>query len=196
MVKRDARRLILIPLILFCGSAAYGRDLPQGFGKVRWGMGPAEVMKAYNLALVPPASPEGTGPWAVIGPGPDEVTASGAALGDNQLRSVSFGFHPEKGLGAVHVRFSDALRALSFPDALKKIEQQYGPPDRIESGSKAIWEDGRTHLEFTYHRVSQTKPTPKDHFALVVWDRSIADFSEEEHEEGFHPPPEQPPAAD
>ena len=180
MIKPGA---VLLGLALFLpGAARAGQGaLPNGYGKATWGMSRAELLSAYRIVLAPPPEANGEGVWAVEGPSPGELTVSGAAIGEEEVRSVSFGFHPRWGLTIVHVRLKQAQPSQSLESWLRKEAARYGPPTAQEPGSKAAWENGTTHLELTFHRVSPLHPSPSDHLALVLW--SVALRSKIEAEE-------------
>lgn len=160
---------------LLSDFAAGANSLPGGFGKARWGMTQQELMAAYQIKLLPPKRLDDTGPWAIQGPAPGELTVSGAALGESDIRTVSLGFHPEWGLTIIHIRFRDANKPGEVETLLPKWTGAYGKPKELLPGPKVIWEDGVTHIEMTYHTVSPRHPTPSDHVALVLWNIPLMD---------------------
>ena len=167
------KKIIWGGLFLFLFQAvpapAEGPSLPPGFGKATWGMTSQELFSVYKIALAPPKGGAAEGPWAVEGPAPGELTVSGAALGEKEVRSISFGFHPQWGLSIIHIRFKE-MEAASVPETLlPKWTARYGAPKERAPGPKMIWEDGLTHIELTVHRISPRHPTPSDHLALVLW---------------------------
>jgi len=149
--------------------------LPTGFGKAVWGMTESELLSLYQIGLNPPKSANDDGVWAVEGPAPGELTVSGTALGETEIRSVSFGFHPKWGLSIIHIRFKEAKKKGELERLLPKWAGQYGPPKEQLPGPKVIWEDGVTHIELTYHIVSPIHPTPSDHLAMVLWSIPLMD---------------------
>ncbi|MBI3805717.1 MAG: hypothetical protein HY282_18350 [Nitrospirae bacterium] len=149
--------------------------LPTGFGKARWGMTEQELLAAYDIQLSPPKRMDDTGPWAIEGPAPGELTVSGTAFGEPNVRSISLGFHPEWGLTIIHVRFRDANKPGEIETLLPKWTGSYGKPKEQLPGPKVIWEDNVTHIEMTYHTVSPRHPTPSDHVALVLWNIPLMD---------------------
>jgi hypothetical protein len=173
---------IIVPSILFLGHAAQASvSLPHGFGKARWEMTPPEFLKAYQLALTLPKSARPEGIWAVEGPSPGEITVSGAGLGDEAIRSASFGFHPTHGLAIIHVRFKERPSALPLEKVLPAWTDRYGPPKERQP-DKFVWEDGGTHIELTFHLVSESHPSPSDHLAIVLWSIPIREKIDAEQE--------------
>ncbi|MFY9268198.1 MAG: hypothetical protein WAO55_00445 [Candidatus Manganitrophaceae bacterium] len=165
--------VLFFSLFLFLGvEVAAGLStisLPAGFGKARWEMTQPELVTAYRIQLTPPKRADDTGPWAVQGPAPGELTVSGTMIGEPDIRSVSFGFHPKWGLVIIHIRFRDANKPGELESLLTKWAGSYGKPKEQLSGPTVIWEDEKTHIEMTYHTVSPRHPTPSDHMALVLW---------------------------
>ncbi|MFQ5580730.1 MAG: hypothetical protein ACE5FZ_08960 [Nitrospiria bacterium] len=128
-----------------------------------------EVIKAYQVKLLPPKSADPGGIWAIRGPAPGELTVSGEALGEPDIRSVSFGIHEKWGLVIAHVRFKNANDPSHVEKLLPKWTAEFGVPKEKRPGPKIIWEDSETHIELTYHTVSLRHPTPSDHLAIVSW---------------------------
>jgi len=166
-MKKRVQWMVMIVLLL-AGVEAEGA-LPSGFGKATWGMTQPEFMSIYQVQLSPPKHMNDTGPWAVQGPAPGELTVSGGALGEPDIRSVSLGFHPKFGLTIIHVRFRDTNNPGELEALLPKWAGGYGKPKEQRPGPTVIWEDEKTHIELTYHTVSPRHPTPSDHMALVLW---------------------------
>jgi hypothetical protein len=178
VVKRAIR--IIVPSILLVAQAAQGSvSLPPGFGKARWEMTPAQFLKAYQLALTLPKSARPEGVWAVEGPSPGEITVSGEGLGDEEIRSASFGFHPTWGLAIIHVRFKESPSGLPLEKLLPEWTDRYGPP-KEKQPDKFVWENGVTHIELTFHLVSERHPSPSDHLAMVFWSIPIREKIEAE----------------
>jgi len=167
-MKAGVFLLGLVFLIPLSGHAGEGA-LPNGYGKATWGMSRSEFLSAYHIVMAPPRTAGGEGAWAVEGPAPGELTVSGAAIGEEEVRSVSFGFHLKWGLTIVHVRLKEAQSSQSFEALLPREVARYGPPMSQLPGPRVIWENGITHIELTIHRVSPLHPTPSDHLALVLW---------------------------
>jgi hypothetical protein len=168
--------LVLLLLFLFPSPGhPEGRSLPNGFGKATWGMTQEQLLSVYQIALAPPESGSGEGIWAVEGPAPGELTVSGAALGEAEIRSVSYGFHPKWGLAIIHIRLKGPDSPAAFEAVLPKWTARYGSPKERLEGPKAVWEDGETHIELTVHRVSPIHPAPTDHLAVVLWSIPLMD---------------------
>ncbi len=144
-------------------------SLLKGFGKVTWGMSLEEVIAAYQVVLKMPKRADPGGIWAFEGPADGELTVSGEALGEADIRSVSFGIHPKYGLSIAHIRFKDANDPNYVEKLLPKWTARLGPPKEQLPGPKVIWRAGDTHIELTYHTVSPRHPTPSDHLAIVNW---------------------------
>ncbi len=161
--------------------------LPSGFGKATWGMTQQEFMSVHKVQLAPPKQMNDAGPWAVQGPAPGELTVSGGALGEPDIRSVSLGFHPELGLTIIHVRFRDTNHPGELEKLLPKWGGPYGKPKEQRPGPTIIWEDEKTHIELTYHTVSPRHPTPSDHLALVLWSIPLMEKIEASEEEAHIP---------
>jgi len=143
--------------------------LSPGFGKARWGMTEQEIIEAYGIVLALPKSADPGGVWAFTGPAPGELTVSGEALGEPEVRSVSFGIHPKWGLALAHVRFKDTNNPNYVEKLLPKWIARFGRPKAKKPGPKIIWEDESSHVELTYHTVSPRHPSPTDHLAIVLW---------------------------
>lgn len=154
---------------LSAGARAEGESLPTGFGKATWGMTKQEIFSSYQIVLASPKSEEAEGVWAVEGPAPGELTVSGEAIGEKEVRSVSFGIHPTLGLSLIHVRFKDTNSPTSLQTLIPKWTARYGPPKEKLPGPRVVWEDPVTHIELTYHTVSPRHPTSSDHLAIVLW---------------------------
>jgi len=161
--------LLGLSLVLSMTPRSEGATLPTGFGKTSWGMTMEDIIASYQIAMLPPTSTDAAGIWAVEGPAPGELTVSGEALGEVEVRSVSFGVHPEWGLAIAHVRFKDTNNPSHVERLLPKWTAKFGPPKERRPGPKIIWEDAETHIELTYHTVSLRHPTPSDHLAIVYW---------------------------
>ncbi len=162
--------------------------LPDGFGKTTWGMSFEEVISVYQVKLLPPKSADPGGIWAIRGPAPGELTVSGEALGEPEVRSVSFGIHQKWGLVIVHVRFKNTNDPSHVEKLLPKWTAEYGPPKEKRPGPKVIWEDTETHVELTYHTVSLRHPTPSDHLAIVLWNIPMMDKLDAQETGGRHTP--------
>lgn len=162
-------------LVLSHSAPSEGVTLPGGFGKTVWGMSWEEVITTYQVKLVPPKSADPGGIWAIQGPAPGELTVSGEALGEPEVRSVSFGIHPKWGLVIAHVRFKNTNDPSHVEKLLPKWTAEYGAPKEKRPGPKVIWEDDETHIELTYHTVSLRHPTPSDHLAIVLWSIPLMD---------------------
>lgn len=147
------------------GAAA----LPTGFGKAAWGMTKEEIISSYQIVIAPPKSEAAEGIWAVEGPAPGELTVSGEAIGEKEVRSVSFGVHPKHGLSLIHIRFKDTNSPTHLQTLIPKWTSRYGPPTEQLPGPRVVWEDPTTHIELSYHTVSPRHPTSSDHLAIVLW---------------------------
>jgi hypothetical protein len=167
--------VLLLPLLFPSPGHSAGAPLPNGFGKATWGMTETQFLSAYRIVLAPPESGSGEGVWAVEGPAPGELTVSGAALGEGEIRSVSFGFHPKWGLAIIHIRLKGPDSPEAFDAVLPKWTARYGSPKERLDGPKAVWEDGATHIELTIHRVEPLHPAPTDHLAVVLWSIPLMD---------------------
>lgn len=157
--------------------------LSSGFGKATWGMTEKEIIAVYQIVLEPPKSADPGGVWAFVGPAPGELTVSGEALEESEIRSVSFGIHPKWGLAIVHVRFKDTNDPNYVEKLLPKWTSRFGPPKARKPGPKIIWEDEQTHVELTYHTVSPRHPSPTDHLAIVLWSIPLMEKIEAEETE-------------
>jgi len=164
-------------------GAAGAASLAEGFGKARWGMSEEDVLSNYGITLKPPERSDPGGVWAVSGPAEGELTVSGEALGEPEVRSVSFGIHPRWGLAIIHVRFNDTNDPGALDILLPKWTARFGPPKERKPGPKVIWEDAESHVELTYHTVSPRHPTPSDHLAIVLWSIPLMDKIEAEERE-------------
>lgn len=167
-------------------EAAAGSALPNGFGKAAWGMTEEQIVSSYKLVMAAPKSEEAEGVWAVEGPAPGELTVSGEALGEKEVRSVSFGVHPRWGLSLIHIRFKDTNSPTHLQTLIPKWTTRYGPPTQQLPGPRIVWEDPVTHIELTYHTVSPRHPTSSDHLAIVLW--SIPLMAKIEGESEAHVP--------
>jgi hypothetical protein len=157
-------------LILSAGSGrAEAVSLPAGFGKAAWGMTKQEIISSYQIVMVPPKSEAAEGIWAVEGPAPGELTVSGEAIGEKDVRSVSFGIHPALGLSLIHIRFKDTNSPSHLQTLIPQWTARYGPPKEKLPGPRVVWEDPTTHIELSYHTVSPRHPTSSDHLAIVLW---------------------------
>lgn len=157
---------------LFFLNPAAAKEAPSlkaGFGKVSWGMNMAEVIAAYEIVMQMPKNRDPGGIWAYEGPSDGELTVSGEALGEVDIRSVSFGIHEKYGLSIVHIRFKDANDPDYVEKLLPKWTARLGKPKAQLRGPKVIWEVGETYIELTYHKVSPKHPSPSDHLAIVNW---------------------------
>lgn len=190
------RRIILegIFSILIFGfflGAAEAKDAPslkEGFGKVTWGMSLEEVLSAYQIVMQLPQRRDPGGVWAFEGPSDNELTVSGEALGEADIRSVSFGIHPKYGLSITHIRFKDANDPKFVDRLLPKWTARLGKPKAQLRGPKVIWEIGETYIELTYHTVSRKHPSPSDHLAIVSWHMpSLEKIQSERSETPFMP---------
>ncbi len=161
--------MIALYILGLQAGAAEAASLAEGFGKARWGMSEEEVLSVYGVVLAQPKRADPSGVWAVSGPAEGELTVSGEALGEPEVRSVSFGIHPKWGLAIIHVRFNDTNDPGYVEKQLPKWEARFGPPNERKPGPKIIWEDAASHVELTYHTVSPRHPTPSDHLAIVLW---------------------------
>jgi len=170
-MKKRIRIVCAILSVVFVLSAggAGAEGLPSGFGKATWGMTKQEIIASYRIVLVPPKSEEAEGVWAVEGPAPGELTVSGEAIGEKEVRSVSFGVHPMLGLSLIHIRFKDTNSPTFLQTLIPKWTARYGPPKEKLPGPRVVWEDVATHIELTYHTVSPRHPTSSDHMAIVLW---------------------------
>lgn len=181
------KRIVLIILFVFFSlSPAVAKEAPSlktGFGKVTWGMSLEEVVGAYNIVMKMPERRDPGGIWAFEGPSDGELTVSGEALGEADIRSVSFGIHPEYGLAIVHTRFRDANDPKFVDKLLPKWTARLGKPKAQLRGPKVIWEIGETYIELTYHTVSRKHPSPSDHLAIVNWDMPRLDKIQNENSE-------------
>jgi len=165
----------LLLLFFFPFSAVQAASLSPGFGKTRWGMTEQEIVAAYNIVLAPPKSADPGGVWAFVGPAPGELTVSGEALEEPEVRSVSFGIHRKWGLAITHVRFKNTNDPKFVEKLLPKWITHFGTPKAKKPGPKIIWEDSETHVELTYHTVSPRHPSPTDHLAIVLWSIPLMD---------------------
>jgi hypothetical protein len=175
---------IFVMLLIFSGGGGVvqGASLPKGFGKAAWGMTEQEIVASYKLAMVPPKGEDAEGIWAVEGPAPGELTVSGEALGEKEVRSVSFGIHPKLGLSLIHIRFKDTNSPTHLQTLIPKWTARYGPPTQQLPGPRIVWEDPITHVELTYHTVSPRHPTSSDHLAIVLWSIPLMERIEGEGE--------------
>ncbi len=162
---------IVTSFLFFLGAAAAAENtsLINGFGKTSWGMTQEEIISIYQIVLAPPRSADPGGVWAFVGPAPGELTVSGEALGDQEIRSVSFGIHPKLGLAIAHIRFRDTNDPEFVEKLLPKWMGRLGEPKARFPGPKVVWEKESTHIELTYHTVSPRHPSPTDHLAIVLW---------------------------
>ncbi|MFQ5596450.1 MAG: hypothetical protein ACE5GK_00210 [Nitrospiria bacterium] len=178
------RQAILIStlffLILARAAAADRETLAEGFGKSKWGMTLDEIVSVYQIELNQPKSADAEGTWAVLGPAPGELTVSGEALGEAEVRSVSFGIHSKFGLAIIHVRFKDTNDPKYVEKQLPLWEARFGTPKERRPGPKIVWEDAESHVELTYHTVSPRHPTPSDHLAIVLWSLPLMEKIEAE----------------
>lgn len=156
------------------------QSLSPGFGKTVWGMERQEIVDLYQIELKQPESADPGGVWAFFGPAEGEFTVSGEALGEPDVRSVSFGIHPKWGLGIAHVRFKNTNDPKFIEKLLPKWIGRFGPPKERKPGPKIIWEDAETHVELTYHTVSPRHPSPTDHLAIVLWSIPLMEKIESE----------------
>lgn len=185
------KKIIWTALLFFwiaLGSNVSAAALPGGFGRVTWGMTKEEIVALYRIEMIPPKNVDAEGIWAVDGPAPGELTVSGEAIGEEEVRSVSFGIHPELGVVIIHVRFKDKDSPKHVENLLPKWTSLYGPPKERLSGPRIIWEDATTHVELTYHTVSPSHPTSSDHMAIVLWNIPLMDKIDAESEELHHVP--------
>jgi hypothetical protein len=175
---------ILFAILILSGrpGGAEGASLPGGFGKTVWGMTRAEIISTYRIVIAPPKDEDAEGIWAVDGPAPGELTVSGEAIGEKEVRSVSFGVHPKLGLSLIHVRFKDTNSPTHLQTLIPKWTTLYGPPKEKLPGPRIVWEDLKTHIELTYHTVSPRHPTSSDHLAIVLWSIPLMEKIEGEHE--------------
>lgn len=172
MQNRVFKHIFWVLLSFFFLQAAEAKEAPSlkaGFGKVTWGMTLEEVVSAYQIVMLMPKTRDPGGVWAFEGPSDGELTVSGEALGEADIRSVSFGIHPKYGLAIVHTRFKDANDPNFVEKLLPKWTARLGKPKAQLPGPKVIWEIGETHIELTYHTVSRKHPSPSDHLAIVNW---------------------------
>lgn len=189
-MKRKKTILLVIVLLIGVTPVVWGDSppLPRGYGKALWGMKMEEVIRLYNIELRPPSTLDGvrSEAWAVIGPAPEELTVSGRLLGDPEVRSVSFAFHPRHGLAVIHVRFLEELRSVPFDEFRTKLIHRFGEPKEINEdvelrghgdvvfrSPQIIWEDTETHLELNFHRILGGRDAHLDHYALVIWSKPI-----------------------
>ncbi len=182
--------LILLPglFVLNTAAAKEAPSLKTGFGKVTWGMSLEEVVSAYQITMKMPQRTDPGGIWAFKGPSDGELTVSGEALGEVDIRSVSFGIHEKYGLSIVHTRFRDANDPKFVEKLLPKWTARLGKPKAQLRGPKVIWEIGETYIELTYHTVSRKHPSPSDHLAIVNWDMPrLEKIQNEKPEEPFMP---------
>ncbi len=183
-MTRLLKLTILIALVFFTlpsiSEAKEAPSLLKGFGKVTWGMNMEEVVAAYQIAFKMPQHSHAGGIWAFEGPADGELTVSGEALGEADIRSVSFGIHPKYGLSITHIRFKDANDPDFVDQLLPKWTKRLGPPKERLPGPRVLWRVGDTHIELTYHTVSVRHPTPSDHLAIVNWDIPLMEKIEAE----------------
>ncbi len=189
---KQLRRVVLILLpVFFALNPAVAKEAPSlktGFGKVTWGMSLEEVVSAYNVVMKMPERRDPGGIWAFEGPSDGELTVSGEALGEADIRSVSFGIHPKYGLTIVHTRFKDANDPNFVDKLLPKWTARLGKPKAQLRGPKVIWEIGETYIELTYHTVSRKHPSPSDHLAIVNWNMPrLEKIQNEKSEKPFMP---------
>lgn len=182
MMKKNMIFISMIVLLL-ASVELNAAALPSGFGKATWGMTQQEFLSAYKIRIKPPEEVSDSGPWAVQGPAPGEMTVSGSAVGESDIRSISLGFHPKWGLTIIHVRFRDTNKPGELEKLLPKWAGSYGKPKEQRPGPTVIWEDEKTHIELTYHTVSPRHPTPSDHLALVLWNIPLMEKIEASGEE-------------
>ena len=168
-VKKGVIGIVGFLCLLGAARGEEASSLTPGFGKVRWGMTNEAIIDAYHIVLKMPDRADPVGEWAFFGPAPGELTVSGEALGEPEIRSVSFGVHPKWGLAIAHVRFRDTNDPGYVEKLLPKWIARFGAPKARRPGPKIIWEDGTTHVELTYHTVSPRHPSPTDHLAIVLW---------------------------
>jgi len=163
---------VLIAFIIPLRGYSAG-SLQKGYGRATWGMSRDEFLSVYQMVLTSPRTSTPEGVWAVEGPAPGELTVSGVAIGEEQIRSVSLGFHPKWGLSIIHIRLNKPLSPASLDTLIPLGIARYGPPQERLPGQKVVWEDGVTHIEYTIHRVSPLHSTPSDHLAIVLWSISL-----------------------
>ncbi len=169
--------LFLVPLHVARASSPV---TATGFGQSTWGMNQEEILLAHQVSLKTPTSRDASGIWAIVGPAPGELTISGEALGEIEVRSVSYGIHPKWGLAIIHVRFKDTNDPGYVEKQLPLWIARFGEPTERKPGPKVIWEDVQTHIELTYHTVSLRHPTPSDHLAIVLWSKPLMEKIEAE----------------
>lgn len=186
-MKRVSCGFIVLILIFVLSAKAEAAPLAAGFGKATWGMTLDEIVSVYQIQLIQPKSAVAEGIWAVLGPAPSELTVSGEALDEAEVRSVSFGIHPKLGLAIIHVRFKDTNDPAYLDKLLPKWTARFGTPKERKPGPKIIWEDEASHVELTYHTVSLRHPTPSDHLAIVLWSIPLMDRIEAEGMEARPP---------
>ncbi len=186
-LKRLSWMLLVLSLIVALDAKAETAPLAAGFGKATWGMTLDEIVSVYRIQMIRPKSAVAEGIWAVAGPAPGELTVSGEALGEAEVRSVSFGIHPNLGLAIIHVRFKDTNDPAYVDKLLPKWTARFGTPKERLPGPKIIWEDEGSHVELTYHTVSLRHPTPSDHLAIVLWSIPLMDKIEAEGMEARQP---------
>jgi len=183
---------ILATFILFLAPTHITRAASPvtgtGFGPSTWGMNQEEVLTATQVILNPPTSSDASGIWAIVGPAPGELTISGEALGEAEVRSVSYGIHPQWGLAIIHVRFKDTNDPDYVEKQLPRWIDRFGEPTERKPGPKVIWEDAQSHIELTYHTVSLRHPTPADHLAIVLWSKPLMEKIEAEEIETTRQP--------
>lgn len=179
-MKRIGGVILLMVVSILIGRTGALAALPEGFGKATWGMTKEQILSAYRISIDPPEIIRTEGVWAIEGPAAGELTVSGEALGEKDIRSVSFGIHPKLGLVIIHIRFKDKNSPSHVKSLIPKWTAQYGPPKEQLPGPTIIWEDQTTHIELTYHTVSPRHPTPSDHMAIVLWSIPLVDKTEHE----------------
>lgn len=177
ILKKRALRFccLLSTIVLFLAPVHLARAASPvtGFGKSSWGMNKDEILSAHQVILKSPTSSDASGIWAIEGPAPGELTISGEALGEPDVRSVSYGVHPKWGLAIIHVRFKETNDPGHVEKQLPLWSARFGEPTERKPGPKIIWEDEQTHIELTYHTVSLRHPTPADHLAIVLWSKTL-----------------------
>lgn len=181
-MKKFFSVFVMILILSTWRGGVEGATLPKGFGKAAWGMTEEEIVSSYKLAMIPPKSEDADGVWAVEGPAPGELTVSGEALGEKEVRSVSFGIHPKLGLSLIHIRFKDTNSPTHLKALIPKWTARYGPPTQELPGPRIVWEDPITHAELTYHTVSPRHPTSSDHLAILLWSIPLMEKIEGENQ--------------